>query len=171
MLRYSDTVLSVLKKSGWTPDRDIYSELKFPSEKRLFRASKEIFSSLGLLKLDYFGSAGAETIYFDVDDSSVSKGMRKNIFGYDSVEEIDLENEPDFEEIENFKWTNIAESYIGPCSRIGFLDDDFGFDIYVDEKGHIYLAHGEVPELRFMDYLDFLNATILSTKDRNENET
>ena len=164
MQRYSETTLLVLKEAGWTQERDIFSDLEFPPEKRLFRSAKEIFSSLGLLELNFLGCKGPEKIYFDVDNSSTSIGMRKKIFGYRDTDKVDVNMEPDYEERENFKWTEIAESYIGPCSRVGFLEDDFGFDIYVDEESKIYLAHGEVPELRSMDYLDFLNSTILSHK-------
>lgn len=93
--------------------------------------------------------------------------MRAKMFGFDDFKDKALKKEPDYEEIENFKWNEIAEKHLGePCSRIGYLEDDIGFEIFVTEKSHIYLAHSEVPEFAFKDYIDFLNSTILSTRDR-----
>lgn len=73
MNRYSDPVLITLEKAGWCFDGDISDKLKMPKEKRTFRAAAEIYASLGLLKLEYYGRVGREVIYFDVDDSDASK--------------------------------------------------------------------------------------------------
>ena len=163
MQYFSDPVLKVLSAAGWQADRNIFHKLTLPSKKKLFRNAKEIIEKLGLLEIEFIGRSGHEIIYFDVDDSIVSMNMRARIFGYDNYQRPLLKNEPDYEAKENFKWVEKAEEYVNmPLSRIGFLEDEFGYNIYVGENGYIYVAHSEEPVLASLNYIDFLNSTILS---------
>lgn len=168
---YSDPVLQVLKQSGWTPERDVFNELELSGKKKVFRSAKEIISQFGRLKLEYIGRSGKEVIYFDVDDSVISKNMRAEMFGYSDYRDEQLLAEPDFEPIENFKWTEKAEAYIGKqCSRVGYLEDEFSYEIFVTEDGEIYLAHNDKPLFFARNYIDFLNSKILSFERSNSSE-
>ena len=131
----------------------------------MFLRAQELIYNLGLLKLDYLGRGGHKTIYFDSDDSEISKNMRAEAFGSDNYLDPSLINEPDFEAIENFKRVEIAERYNDTqLSHVVFLEDDMGYEIYIGENGCIYLAHGDEPVLCSLSYVDFLNSEILSDK-------
>lgn len=162
---FSDTAEEVLVRAGWTPDRDVSGDLVFSEQKVLFKQANWLINNLGLLKLTFAGRGGVQTLYFDVDDSEISKNMRAETFGCNSYLDPSLKNEPDFEPLENFKWVMKAEEYVDTrLCRVGYLEDEFGFDVYVGENGYIYLAHGEEPILKSLNYIDFLNSLILSSK-------
>jgi len=166
MRKYSDVVLKVLRRAGWYSGRDVFDMLEIQSKKRAFRAAKEIFSELGLLKLEYIGSDGEQIIFFDVDDSDISKNMRAEMFGFETFLDPSLQNEPDFEVVENFKWTEVAESFLNKeCSRVGVIEDEIGYSIFVTEDGSIYLAHGEEPFFAYKNVFDFLNSTVLGCSE------
>ncbi len=165
MRYFSDTVLKVLESTDWSPGRNIKDSLVISPKKKMFLRAQELVYNLGLLKIEYLGRGGHKTIYFDSDDSDISKNMRAAVFGCDSYLDPSLENEPDFEAIENFKWVDLAESYVDTqLCHVGFLEDDIGYEIYIGENGYIYLAHGEEPILCSLSYVDFLNSEILSHK-------
>ena len=160
---YSDPVLRALELSGWCPERDVFDSLFLSKKKKIFAGSKEVLGLFGLLKLSFIGDDGDQVIYFDVDDSEVSKNMKAEIFGYNSYKDPKLLNEPDFNVSENVEWTNLVEEFVGqPCARIGFLETQFGFNIYVAENRSIYIAHGTEPQFAALNIIDFLNTTILS---------
>lgn len=163
MQYFSDTVLRVLERTDWSPDRDIMDSLVIAPEKKMFLRAREIISNLGLLELEYLGRGGHKKMYFDSDDSDLSKNMRAKAFGVDSYLDPSLKYEPDFEALENFQWVEKAEKHVDTqLCHVGFIEDEIGYEIYVGENGHIYLAHGEIPFFRSLDYIDFLNSEVLS---------
>jgi len=165
MRLYSSIVLEVLSNAGWTPNRNVEAQLVFSENKRSFKEASIIYAEFANLLLEFVGKDGCQCVYFDIDESEASKNLRAAIFGYSSYEEISLVDEPDFEESENFKLTEIVEGHLGkPCSRIGFLEDQIGYDIFVTRDGEIYLTHYQEPIFAHKSFADFLNSTILDVK-------
>ncbi len=165
MSEYSDLTTVAIKRlteAGWYKGRDVFDDLLIDGNKKIFPAIQEIMSEFGLLKITYQGKKQEESIYLEIDNSEISKNLRADTFGFESYLSPEIINEPDFEETENFQLTNIVENQIGRnCSRVGFIEDEMGADIYVDEAGSIYLAHHDAPVRVSNSFIEFLNLRIL----------
>ncbi|TQV86342.1 SUKH-3 domain-containing protein [Aliikangiella coralliicola] len=149
MQKYTKELLKVLTEAGWSLDRQLNEEnLVFTEDKRIFAQFLSIAKEFGQLELHFEEkeSGDRDVMYFDLDESESSRMMRARIFGYADYRNISLIEEPDFKLQEDFELTQEVEGYIGePCARVGFLDDEFGFEVYVINDGSIYWTHSGVP--------------------------
>ena len=157
--RLSKETISYLKKCGWSKHRN-YSKTTFHySMKNTFEEFNKIANSLGGLIYDYGNSNEEKRVYFDLDESSLSKDIRAKSFCYESHHDPNWINDVEFRATEDFSKTKkVNENGNINCSRIGFwYDDDLGYDVYVEKSGAIYIAHSDIPIL-FADSIEnFLN--------------
>jgi len=162
MTELNELVIEKLKLIGWNQDRDVFDNLIRPDKSTIFGAAKNIVSQYGLLKLEFLGKSGNETLYFDIDNSETSRNLRADIFGYDNYKDISKDDEPDFkldldQELEN----NIKDHIGKTCTYIGFKDDHLGFDLFVTDDGSIYSAHGTTADKQASSFEEYLNNIII----------
>lgn len=154
----------VLIQSGWSPNRLLSAnELVFTKEKKLFPAFLEIAKEFGHLELHF--RANNHKFYFDLDESEHSKVMRGKIFGYEDYKAISGKDEPDFKETEDFELTEEVSSCLeSACARLGYLDNEFGFEVFIVEDGNIYWTHNGIPAKVCRSLTEFLNNLALGKK-------
>lgn len=146
-----------LERSGWSQERDIFESIQRPGIATISDAAKRIIRQYGLLRVEYEGKSGEETLYFDVDDSLESKNLRANIFGYDFFHQVPPD-ELDFNEyLDNDLVEKISENINEPCDYIGFKDDHLGVDLFVTADGSIYSAHGTTADKQASSFTEYLN--------------
>ncbi len=164
MMSLNETSIKTLKYYGWYPGRNVFSELTISNKKTLFPAAKRIIQEYGLLKIKFLGrepSYPVERIYFDVDESRISQVFRAKMWGFDTPEEVDYEENPDFSITEDYKLTALISEKVGlPCCYIGYHEEYLGFDIFVAENGEIYVTHHEDPIKAADTFEEYLNKHI-----------
>ena len=159
----TDTAIEILSIFGWSEDRNVIDVLELPNGKEIFQEIKKTLGMFALLKIEYQGRSGKEALYFDIDDSLISQKLRAEIYGYGGINDENISDDLEFSAFEDMNMTNsISKILSSKCIRIGFLENDLGYDIYINENLNVYLDHGESPFLAYLNFYDFINSTLLS---------
>ncbi len=165
-MNYNDlnpNVVDVLSNANWCKERNLKAYLQFTREKKIFPKFLEIAESFVGINFNYLNVNDINNaLYFDLDESVVSKNMRARYYNYDSHLDSDWLIDPDYRETEDFYVTKNVISKIGKtCARIAFWDDgEIGFDLYVDSDGKIYACNYDDPSFINNNIIDFLNQEI-----------
>lgn len=165
MTTLSETSIKTLKQYGWFPGRNVLNDLIIPEEKILFPVAERIIGEYGLLEIEFPGRESShpiERIYFDVDESRVSQVFRAQMWGFDTPEVVDYEENPDFSITEDYKLTALISEKVGlQCCYIGFHEEYLGLDIFVAEDGVIYVTHYQDPIKAADSFEEYLNKHIV----------
>ena len=149
--------------AGWNTNRDVWQSLEFTEEKNIFLAFREIATNFAHLKIEFIGKSGAETLYFDLDESKKGKDLKANTFNYPSSLDKEWVSDPDYMETEDFKETAEIEQQIKQkCARIGFWNEYLGMDLYVGEDGKIYISHYYDASLYADNIVELINKVIVN---------
>ena len=163
--KLNETSIDTLMKFGWHPGRNVFDRLIIPVEKKLFPEAQRIIGEYGLLEIEFAGrepSHPIEQIYFDVDESRKSQVFRAQMWGFETPEEVDYEENPDFSITEDYKLSALISKKVGlQCCYIGFHEEYLGLDIFVAEDGLIYVTHHEDPIKAADSFEEYLNKCII----------
>ena len=156
-------VINILNAHYWCLERNLKEFLEMASEKNITPKFLEIAQSFLGIEIFYQNQRSVKcAIYFDLDESKVSKNMRARYFNYSNHEDPNWIADPDYRETEDFNVTSRIIGKIGErCSRIAFWDDgDNGFDLYVTADGKIYGGNYDDPVFLNNSIEEFLNENV-----------
>lgn len=159
----SEIATRVLTSEGWSAHRNMSEKLNFPKEKNIVPGFLNIAKSFAYLKVEFEGYSGRECLYFDLDESDVSKDLRAIQATYFGKDDPEWHADPDYCDTEDFAHTNEIQNCLGrKCSRIGFLEEDLGVEIYLCDDGRVYVSHWMEPVHWADSFTEFLNRVIVN---------